>query len=170
MTEKFLRRFPSGVTAKKLPPAQALSLMHLHHPRALALSPGRPLPTLRSHVCASLCHSAGAWCPVPGAGGKAGRSRGSSLNSMASVHYYTVRIFIWTAKLKTDFCQNCRSHKNDDTGWGLFLFLKKERLKTQPNRPHLRPLCVPILCLLALPIFSSGGSERLQPLLLSTAS
>lgn len=44
----------------------------LHHPSALALSPGRPLPTLRSRVGASLCHSAGARCPVPGAGGKRG--------------------------------------------------------------------------------------------------
>lgn len=39
------------------------------------------------------------------------RSHCFSLNFMASVHYYTVRIFIWTAKLKTDFCQNCRYHK-----------------------------------------------------------
>lgn len=102
---------------KQLPPGRA--------------APGHPFPTsapwrraqaaLRPCRGASLCHSAGARCPMPGARGEAGRSRRSSLNSMASVHYYTVRIFIWTAKLKTDFCQNCRSHKNDDTGWGLFL-------------------------------------------------
>lgn len=83
--------------------------------------------------------------PVPGARcqarGEAGRSRSSSLNSMASVHYYTVRIFIWTAKLKTDFCQNCRSHKNDDTGWGLFSLKKEKDLKTQPNHPQPKPLC-----------------------------
>lgn len=44
----------------------------LHHPNALAWSPGRPLPTLRPRVGASLCHSAGARCPVPGAGGRRG--------------------------------------------------------------------------------------------------
>lgn len=42
------------------------------------------------------------------------RSHCFSLNFMASVHYYTVRIFIWTAKLKTDFCQNCRYHKKPE--------------------------------------------------------
>lgn len=44
----------------------------LHHPSALAPSPGRPLPTLHSRVGPSLCHSAGARCPVPGAGGRRG--------------------------------------------------------------------------------------------------
>lgn len=84
-----------------------------------------------------------------------GRSRGSSLNSMASVHYYTARIFIWTAKLKTDFCQNCRSHKNDDTGWGFFFKRKEERRmeNLRPTAHHPTPRALP-----------SDGSPCLCPL------
>lgn len=121
-TEKSLRAFSLGAAMKKLPlgPARRLDTPSL--PQSPGAEPRSPPahPSL-ARWCQSVPLSR---CPVPGArrGGKAGRSRGSSLNSMASVHYYTVRIFIWTAKLKTDFCQNCRSHKNDDTGWGLFLF------------------------------------------------
>lgn len=110
-----------GASTKHLPPAQARCLDTPSPPQRPGMEPRSP-PAHPSPAC--WCQSVPlSRCPVPGArrGGKAGRSRGSSLNSMASVHYYTVRIFIWTAKLKTDFCQNCRSHKNDDTGWGLFL-------------------------------------------------
>lgn len=114
--------FSSGATTEKLPPGQAQRLDTPSPPQCPGAEPrSPPAHPLLPCWCQSVPLSR---CPVPGArrGGKAGRSRGSSLNSMASVHYYTVRIFIWTAKLKTDFCQNCRSHKNDDTGWGLFLF------------------------------------------------
>lgn len=125
--ETSLRHFSFGATTEELPPGQDPRLETPSPPQCPGAEPrSPPAHPLLPCWCQSVPLSR---CPVPGArrGGKAGRSRGSSLNSMASVHYYTVRIFIWTAKLKTDFCQNCRSHKNDDTGWGLFLFKKKER-------------------------------------------
>lgn len=73
--------------------------------------PARPDPSERSggaRAAPAPIAAATGECQ-PRGGGR--RSHCFSLNFMASVHYYTVRIFIWTAKLKTDFCQNCRYHK-----------------------------------------------------------
>lgn len=74
-----------------------------------------PLPARRGSAGPGASASSGS--PLPPASASRGGGRRShcfSLNFMASVHYYTVRIFIWTAKLKTDFCQNCRYHKKPE--------------------------------------------------------